>query len=240
MGLHPADDYRLIGTLSSLRDMGNTVVVVEHDEAMMRAADFIADLGPGAGEHGGRVVVAGTLDEVMDAPDSLTGQYLSGRRKVAVPEQRRPGNGKSMAVRGGRENNLKGIDVEFPLGQLVCITGVSGSGKSTLIYDILYKRLAQILVSCQRPSRQARRGGSGWKISTRVVNIDQSPIGRTPRSNPATYTGAFTPIRELFSNLPDARVRGLQAGPVLLQCQGRTLRSLPGRGLQPDRDAVPP
>ena len=233
VGLHPHDDHRLIGTLTRLRDMGNTVIVVEHDDAMMRAADHIVDLGPGAGEHGGHIVATGNVAEVMDNEASLTGAYLSGRKRIPTPEQRRPGNGKSISVKGARENNLQGIDVEFPLGLLGCVTGVSGSGKSTLMYDILYKRLAQAVAQGRdRPGEHDEI--TGIENIDKVVNIDQSPIGRTPRSNPATYTGAFTPIREVFAGLPEARIRGYQAGPFLLQRQGRTLRSLPGRRLQPD------
>ena len=229
VGLHPHDDHLLIGTLSRLRDMGNTVVVVEHDEAMMRAADFIADLGPGAGEHGGQVVVTGTIQEIIDSPDSLTGQYLSGRKEVPMPEQRRDGNGLSITVQGGRENNLKSIDVDLPLGQLVCVTGVSGSGKSTLIYDILFKRMAQTLYRA-RDLPGKHDDVLGMQNIDKVVNIDQSPIGRTPRSNPATYTGAFTPIRELYSNLPEARVRGYAPGRFSFNVKGGRCEACQGEG----------
>ena len=229
VGLHPHDDHLLIGTLSRLRDMGNTVVVVEHDEAMMRAADFIADLGPGAGEHGGYVVATGTIQDIMDCPESLTGQYLSGRKKVPVPEQRREGNGLFLTVQGGRENNLKGIDVDLPLGQLVCVTGVSGSGKSTLIYDILFKKMAQTLYRA-RDLPGKHDDVLGMQNIDKVVNIDQSPIGRTPRSNPATYTGAFTPIRELFSNLPEAKVRGYAPGRFSFNVKGGRCEACQGDG----------
>ena len=198
VGLHPHDDQRLINTLSRLRDMGNTVLVVEHDEAMMRSADFIADLGPRAGEHGGQVVAVGTVEEIENSPDSLTGQYLSGRKQVPFPEKRREGNGLFLTVTGARENNLQNIDVEFPLGRLVCITGVSGSGKSSLVYEILYKKLNQ-RINHGRDLPGKHDDLLGVEGVDKVVKIDQSPIGRTPRSNPATYTGAFTPIRELFS-----------------------------------------
>ncbi len=229
VGLHPHDDHLLIGTLTNLRDMGNTVVVVEHDETMMRSADFIADLGPGAGEHGGNIVATGTIDDIMDCPESLTGQYLSGRKKVPMPQERRPGNGLSLTVKGGAENNLKNIDVELPLGQLVCITGVSGSGKSTLIYDILYKKLAQV-INRARDLPGKHKEILGLENVDKVVNIDQSPIGRTPRSNPATYTGAFTPIRELFANLPEAKIRGYAPGRFSFNVKGGRCEACQGEG----------
>ena len=229
VGLHPHDDHLLISTLTNLRDLGNTVVVVEHDEAMMRSADFIADMGPGAGEHGGYVVASGTIDDIMDCPESLTGQYLSGRKKIPFPQERRPGNGLFLTVKGCEENNLKKIDVELPLGRLVCITGVSGSGKSTLIYDILYKRLAQ-LINRARDLPGKQKEIVGVENIDKVVNIDQSPIGRTPRSNPATYTGAFTPIRELFANLPEAKIRGYAPGRFSFNVKGGRCEACQGDG----------
>ena len=229
VGLHPHDDHLLISTLSNLRDMGNSVVVVEHDEAMMRAADFIADLGPGAGEHGGRVIATGTIDDIMDHDESLTGQFLSGRKRVPTPDHRREGNGKELRITGARENNLKNVDVEIPLGKLVCVTGVSGSGKSTLAYEVLYKRLAQAIYrSKDIPGEHT--SVSGIENIDKVINIDQSPIGRTPRSNPATYTGAFTPIRELFSNLPEAKVRGYKPGRFSFNVKGGRCEACQGEG----------
>ena len=229
VGLHPHDDQRLINTLTRLRDMGNTVLVVEHDEAMMRSADFIADLGPRAGEHGGQVVAVGTVDEIEKSAESLTGQYLSGRKQVPVPQERREGNGLSLTVTGARENNLQGIDVEFPLGRLVCITGVSGSGKSSLVYEILYKKLNQ-RINNGRDLPGKHDDLLGVEGVDKVVKIDQSPIGRTPRSNPATYTGAFTPIRELFANLPESRVRGYKPGRFSFNVKGGRCEACQGEG----------
>ena len=229
VGLHPHDDQRLINTLTRLRDMGNTVLVVEHDEAMMRSADFIADLGPRAGEHGGEVVAVGTVEEIENSPESLTGQYLSGRKRVPMPEQRREGNGLSLTITGARENNLRGIDVEFPLGRLVCITGVSGSGKSSLVYEILYKKLNQ-RINNGRDLPGKHDDLLGVEGVDKVVKIDQSPIGRTPRSNPATYTGAFTPIRELFANLPESRVRGYKPGRFSFNVKGGRCEACQGEG----------
>ncbi len=229
VGLHPHDDQRLINTLTRLRDMGNTVLVVEHDEAMMRSADFIADLGPRAGEHGGQVVAVGTVEEIERSEESLTGQYLSGRKQVPAPQTRREGNGLFLTVTGARENNLQGIDVEFPLGRLVCITGVSGSGKSSLVYEILYKKLNQ-RINKGRDLPGKHDDVLGIEAVDKVVKIDQSPIGRTPRSNPATYTGAFTPIRELFANLPESRVRGYKPGRFSFNVKGGRCEACQGEG----------
>ncbi len=229
IGLHPADDHRLIRTLKNLRDLGNTVLIVEHDEAIMRASDHIVDIGPGAGEHGGRIVASGPVERIIATPESLTGQYLGGFRSIPVPEARRQGNGQAITIRGARQNNLRNIDARIPLGLLVCITGVSGSGKSTLIYEILYKRLAQAF------HRARARPGEcdsieGIEHIDKVVNIDQSPIGRTPRSNPATYTGTFTPIRELFATVPEARARGYKPGRFSFNVKGGRCEACSGDG----------
>ncbi len=230
IGLHPRDNKRLIDTLLRLRDLGNTVLVVEHDEETMRTADYIVDLGPGAGEHGGRVVCAGTLADVMKCPDSITGAYLKGDRTIAVPKQRRAGNGKSLIVKGAEENNLKHIDVKIPLGKFVCVTGVSGSGKSSLIVDILYRRLAQIFWSAKdKPGKHDSVVGAD--NLDKVIDIDQSPIGRTPRSNPATYVGLFTDIRDLYATTNEAKIRGYKAGRFSFNVKGGRCEACQGDGI---------
>ena len=229
VGLHPADDYRLIETLKGLKELGNTVLVVEHDEAMMRAADHIIDLGPGAGEHGGWVVASGTMDDIMAVKESRTGQYLSGQKKIPMPGERRCGLGESIVVKGARQNNLKNLDVTIPLGKFVCITGVSGSGKSTLISDILYKKLAQLLYRAREQPGDVDEI-AGVENIDKVISIDQSPIGRTPRSNPATYTGTFTPIRELFATVPGARMRGYAPGRFSFNVKGGRCEACRGEG----------
>jgi excinuclease ABC subunit A len=220
----------LIKTLERLRDVGNTLIVVEHDEDTIRAADHIIDIGPGAGAHGGEVVAAGTLDDVIRVSDSQTGQFMSGARAVPVPTTRRRGNGKAIQIRGARENNLKGVDVTIPLGTFVTVTGVSGSGKSTLVTEVLYKALAQHL---HRARDRAGRHDSieGLDLLDKVIDIDQSPIGRTPRSNPATYTGLFTPMRELFSQVPEARIRGYKPGRFSFNVKGGRCEACEGDGI---------
>ena len=229
IGLHPADDHRLIETLKRLRDIGNTVLIVEHDEAIMRSADHIVDLGPGAGEHGGHVVSTGPVETIIDTPESPTGQYLGFHREIAMPASRRPPGDDWLTIRGARQNNLKGIDVQVPLGVFVYITGVSGSGKSTLIYEVLYKHLAQHFYRAKdRPG--ASDGIESVELIDKVVNIDQSPIGRTPRSNPATYTGTFTPIRELFATVPESRMRGYKPGRFSFNVKGGRCEACSGDG----------
>jgi len=230
IGLHQRDNARLIRTLKDMRDIGNTVIVVEHDEETIRAADYIVDLGPGAGEHGGHVVVAGTLDDVMACEQSITGQYLKGARRVPMPRVRRPGRGQSLVIRGARENNLKDITVEIPLNKFVCVTGVSGSGKSSLIVEILYKKLAQIFYGAKdRPGQHDEI--LGVEYIDKVVNIDQSPIGRTPRSNPATYTNVFTAIRDLYASLPEAKMRGYAPGRFSFNVKGGRCEACRGDGI---------
>ncbi|MFP4394410.1 MAG: excinuclease ABC subunit UvrA [Anaerolineales bacterium] len=229
IGLHQRDTARLINTLKEMRDLGNTVLVVEHDEETIRAADWILDLGPGAGEYGGEVVAAGPVAEIEAHAASITGAYLSGRRRVPVPEQRRDGNGTALVVRGAQQHNLKEIDVRFPLGRFICVTGVSGSGKSTLIIETLYQRLAQILNGARDPAGKMR-ALEGVEHIDKVVNIDQSPIGRTPRSNPGTYTSVFTPIRELFAELPEAKMRGYDKGRFSFNVKGGRCEACQGQG----------
>jgi excinuclease ABC subunit A len=230
IGLHQRDNRRLINTLLRLRDLGNTLIVVEHDEDTMRAADWVVDMGPGAGEHGGRVVAQGPLDNILSAPESLTGQFLTGARSIEVPDQRRRGNTHTVKIVGARENNLKHIDVDIPLGMMVCVTGVSGSGKSSLITNTLFPALSQRLFK-SREAAGAHDRIEGLDYLDKVINIDQSPIGRTPRSNPATYVGLFTPIRDLFAQVPEARVRGYQPGRFSFNVKGGRCEACEGDGI---------
>jgi len=230
VGLHPHDNARLIQTLIRLRDQGNSVLVVEHDEETMRASDHILELGPGAGEYGGQVVAQGTPQEIMANPHSLTGDYLARRKSIPLPEQRREGNGRSLTIKGAREHNLKNVTVDIPLGKFVVVTGVSGSGKSTLITDILYRKLARTFYRAhEQPG--AHDSIEGLEYLDSVIGIDQSPIGRTPRSNPATYTGAFTGIRELFAKVAEARMRGYQPGRFSLNVKGGRCEACQGEGI---------
>ena len=230
IGLHQRDNDKLLGTLQHLRDLGNTLIVVEHDEDTMRAADFIVDVGPGAGSHGGEIVEAGTLEDILKNPKSITGQYLSGAKKIPVPSQRRQGNGKSLKIFGAEENNLKNVDVEIPLGTLTCVTGVSGSGKSSLVNEVLNKTLLGKLNHARtRPGKC--RCVEGMECLDKVIDIDQSPIGRTPRSNPATYTGLFNDIRDLFASTADAKIRGYGPGRFSFNVKGGRCEACAGDGL---------
>ena len=230
IGLHQRDNDMLLNTMKHLRDLGNTLLVVEHDEDTMRAADYIVDIGPGAGIHGGRVVAAGTAEDIMNTPGSITGDYLSGRKKIPVPKTRRTGNGHTLTILGAQEHNLKDIDVSIPLGTFTCVTGVSGSGKSSLVNEILYKRLGADLNRMKaRPGKH--RGIEGEEFLDKVINIDQSPIGRTPRSNPATYTGLFNDIRDLFASTPDAKSRGYGPGRFSFNVRGGRCEACAGDGL---------
>ena len=230
IGLHQRDNDMLLDTMKHLRDLGNTLLVVEHDEDTMRAADYIVDIGPGAGVHGGEVVAAGTAEEVMNTPGSITGDYLSGRKRIPVPTERRKGSGNFLTIRGAAENNLRGVDVSIPLGTFTCVTGVSGSGKSSLVNEILFKRLAADLNRAKtRPGKHA--GIEGEEFLDKVIDIDQSPIGRTPRSNPATYTGLFNDIRDLFASTSDAKARGYGPGRFSFTVRGGRCEACQGDGL---------
>ena len=230
IGLHQRDNRKLIETLQELRDLGNTLIIVEHDEETMRAADWIVDIGPGAGAAGGKVVAQGTVDEILNSPESVTGQYLSGKKKIPVPSVRRKGNGHCLEIKGAREHNLKNLDVAIPLGVFICVTGVSGSGKSTLIGDILQKRVAAELYGSK-----AKPGDhddiKGMDFLDKVVNIDQSPIGRTPRSNPATYTGVFDLIRDVYSRTTESKIRGYKPGRFSFNVKGGRCEACRGDGV---------
>ncbi|NME83003.1 excinuclease ABC subunit UvrA [Clostridium sp. SM-530-WT-3G] len=230
IGLHQRDNDKLIRTLQNLRDVGNTVIVVEHDEDTMKAADYIVDIGPGAGEHGGNVVAAGPLDEIMKCEESITGQYLSGKKEIKVPEQRRKGNGNIIKVVGAKENNLKNLSVSFPLGTFTAVTGVSGSGKSTLVNEILYKGLNKLVNKSKNPVGKHKEI-IGYENIDKIIDIDQSPIGRTPRSNPATYTGTFDIIRELFAQTNEAKMRGYKPGRFSFNVKGGRCEACSGDGI---------
>ena len=230
IGLHKRDNTKLIATLKKLRDLGNTLVVVEHDDETMLNADYICDIGPGAGVHGGNLVCAGTVDEIMACKESLTGDYLSGRKKIEVPKVRRSGNGKFIEVIGAKENNLKNIDVKFTLGEFVCVTGVSGSGKSSLVNEVLYKTLANTLNGARKKTGKCE-GIKGLENLDKVIDINQQPIGRTPRSNPATYIGVFNDIRELYAKTPDAKIRGYNAGRFSFNVKGGRCEACQGDGI---------
>ncbi|MEJ2485752.1 MAG: excinuclease ABC subunit UvrA [Anaerolineales bacterium] len=229
IGLHARDNARLLNTLMGLRDIGNTVLVVEHDDETIRQADWIVDLGPGAGEFGGKVIAEGPVEVILKNKKSLTGAYLSGRKKIPLPKERRNGNGNWLVVRGARQNNLKSIDVRFPLGKLICITGVSGSGKSSLMNEVLYKALAREL-NRARTIPGAHDGIEGTEYLDKIINIDQSPIGRTPRSNPGTYTGLFDHVRALFTELPESKVRGYKPGRFSFNVKGGRCEACQGQG----------
>ena len=230
IGLHQRDNDKLISTLKKLRDVGNTVIVVEHDEDTMKEADYIVDIGPGAGEHGGKVIAAGTVNEIMQCKESITGQYLNGTKKIYVPKERRKGNGKFISVKGANENNLKNINVDIPLGMLTIVTGVSGSGKSTLVNEIIYKGLNKIINKSKNPVGRYKEI-LGYENIDKIIDIDQSPIGRTPRSNPATYTGTFDIIRELFASTPEAKMRGYKQGRFSFNVKGGRCEACSGDGI---------
>ena len=230
IGLHQKDNEKLLQTLRHLTDIGNTLIVVEHDEDTMYAADHIVDIGPGAGINGGELVAQGTVEDIKACKESITGQYLSGEKKIFVPAQRRPGNGQKITVKGARQNNLKNIDADFPLGKFICVTGVSGSGKSSLVNEILYKGAARITNRLQEEPGE-HDAILGLENIDKVIDIDQSPIGRTPRSNPATYTGMFNYIRDLFASLPESKLRGFQKGRFSFNVKGGRCEACSGDGI---------